>query len=86
VKKNYEKVRMKADALLIKNNINPANFELIKQSIYAYIPAALLPYIYIDQERWSSELRRLTIMFVSLGIDLSDARSENGLKQIQNVI
>lgn len=48
VKKNYEKVRMKADALLIKNNIKPANFEMIKSSIYAYIPAALLPYIYID--------------------------------------
>lgn len=30
VKKNYEKVRMKADALMIKNNINPAKFEMIK--------------------------------------------------------
>jgi len=30
VKKNYEKVRMKADALLIKNNINLSNFEKIR--------------------------------------------------------
>lgn len=39
---------MKADALLIKNNINLSNFEKIRQAVYAYIPAALLPYMYID--------------------------------------
>ena len=48
----------------------------------AYIPAALVPYIDIDEERWSSELRRLTIMFVNLGIDLGDAKSNEGLQQI----
>jgi hypothetical protein len=41
----------------------------------SFIPAALLPYIEIDQEVWSAELRKLTIMFVNLGIDLSDAKS-----------
>jgi adenylate cyclase 10 len=82
VKKNYEKVRMKADAMLIKNNINLSNFEHIRKSVYAYIPAALLPYMYIDQERWSSELRRLSIMFVNLGIELNHAKSTEGLAQI----
>ena len=38
-----------------------------------------MPYIEIDEEKWSSELRRLTIMFVSLGIDLSDAKTDDGL-------
>jgi len=40
----------------------------------------LVPYIEIDEERWSSELRRLTIMFVNLGIDLSDAKTNEGLQ------
>jgi hypothetical protein len=48
--------------------------------IYSYIPAALAPFIEIDEERWGSELRRLTIMFVNIGIDLSDAKSDEGLK------
>lgn len=77
---------MKADALLITKNINKAKFELMRKYIYPYIPKALLPYMYIDQERWSSELRRLTIMFVSLGIDLGDAKSTEGLNRIQKTI
>ena len=81
-----KKVRMKADALLIKNNLTATAFEQIKPQIMSYIPAALLPYIDIDQEAWSAELRRLSIMFVNLGIDLSDAKSSEGLKQIQKVI
>lgn len=51
-----------------------------------YIPAALQPYIYDNQETWSSELRRVTTLFISLGIDLSDARTEYGLQRIQTVI
>lgn len=40
-----------------------------------FIPAALIPYIEIEQEKWSSELRRITTLFINLGIDLSDADS-----------
>lgn len=71
---------MKADALLITNKINLTMFEKIKGSIKSYIPAALIPFIEIDEESWSSELRLLSIMFVNLGIDLSDAKSDSGLK------
>ena len=78
-KSNYAKVKMKADALLIKNTINLSKLELIKGQIQSYIPAALIPFIEIDEERWSSELRRLTVMFVNLGIDLSDAKTTEGL-------
>ena len=77
---------MKADALLLTKNINLTKFEEIKSYIQSYIPAALIPFIEIDEERWSSELRRLTIMFVNLGIDLSDAETFEGLNQIQKVI
>jgi adenylate cyclase 10 len=74
------KVKMTADALKINNNLNQGNFNQIRNEIMAYIPAALLPYIQIDEERWSSELRKLTIMFVNLGIDLSDAKTSEGLQ------
>lgn len=77
---------MKADALLITNKINLTNFEKIKGAIQSYIPAALIPFIEIDEESWSSELRLLTIMFVNLGIDLSLAKSDTGLSHIQAVI
>ena len=51
-----------------------------------YIPAALLPYIDKDLESWGSELRRVTTLFVSLGIDLNDARTDSGLQRVQKVI
>ena len=35
-----------------------------------------MPYIEINEEAWSAELRRVTIMFVNLSIDLTDAKSE----------
>lgn len=44
-----------------------------------FVPAALKPYIEIGQEKWGSELRRVSTMFISLGIDLSDARTDHGL-------
>ena len=51
-----------------------------------FIPAALIPYIEIDCEKWSSELRRISILFINLGIDLSDANTNEGLYHIQKVI
>ncbi|CAD8172324.1 unnamed protein product [Paramecium pentaurelia] len=86
IKSTQAKVKMKADALLIKNNITIAKFQAIRNEIQSYIPAALLPYIEINEEPWSAELRRLSVMFVNLGIDLNDAKSEKGLQQIQRVI
>ena len=43
-----KKVRMKADALLIKNNLSPSTFEMIKPQLMSYIPAAIVAYIDID--------------------------------------
>jgi len=77
---------MKAEALLIKNSISLNQFEKIKSQIAMYVPAALKPYIEINQEKWGSELRRVTTLFISLGIDLTDAKTDQGLQRIQNVI
>ena len=53
-----------------------------------YIPAALVPYIEIDAEKWSAELRKLTVLFLNIGINLSYANDKSGagLNKIQRVI
>ncbi|CAK63665.1 unnamed protein product (macronuclear) [Paramecium tetraurelia] len=80
----YSKVKLKAEATLIKNSIilNPK----ILQQLAMFVPAALKPYMEIGLERWGSELRRVTTMFINLSIDLSDAKTDSGLQRIQNVI
>lgn len=84
--KKDQRVKMKADALLLNTTIKPSDIELIKSSLMSYIPAAVLPFIELNEEKWAYELRRLTVMFCNLGIDLSDAQSEKGLERIQEVI
>ena len=84
--KKDQKVKMKADALLIKNKMKPSDIESIRQSLISYIPAAVMTFLQADQEKWSHELRRLSVMFCNLGIDLSDAQTEKGLQRIQVVI
>ena len=45
-----------------------------------------IPFIKIDQQDYASEIRSLTIMFVSLGVDLSSATSQEGIKNIQKIM
>lgn len=84
--KRDQKVRMKADALLLNTRIKPSDIEAIRSSLVSYIPAAVMPFIELDEEKWSHELRRLSIMFCNLGIDLNDAKTNKGLERIQIVI
>ena len=50
------------------------------------MPAAIIPYLEIGQEQYGSETRRLTIMFASLGVDLSSAQSAEGMRKIQQIV
>ena len=86
VKKVKKSVKMKADAFLIKNKLKPGDLETIRGSLKSYIPAAVVPFIELDQEKWSAELRRLSVLFVNLGIDLKDTQTQSGLERIQQVI
>lgn len=45
MKKNKDKVKTKADALMIKNRINIIEFDKIKPQMMAYIPEVLQPFI-----------------------------------------
>jgi len=42
-----------------------------------------MPYIEINNEEFGSETRRLSVMFLSIGIDLSSAKDEDGMSKIQ---
>jgi hypothetical protein len=62
--------------------MEPANFSKIIGKLRACVPAAIMPYLEIGYEQFGSETRRLTVMFASLGIDLSSARSKAGMEKI----
>jgi hypothetical protein len=64
-------VKAKDDARLLLHGMKPSQIETIKSQVMNYIPAALRIYIEIDQEKWSAELRHLTVMFMNIGIDLA---------------
>ena len=42
-------------------------------SLKQCVPNAIMPYLEIGFESYGSEIRTLTVMFASLGVDLSDS-------------
>lgn len=51
-----------------------------------YISKALKPYIEMDIESWSSNLIKVSTMFISLGFDLSQLRDNEGLLMFHRII
>ncbi len=47
-----------------------------------YVPAAILPFVEHHEERWAGELRRITVLFVNLGIGESQLASMNTEKDL----
>lgn len=41
-----------------------------------------MPYIEVNNEEYGSETWWLTVMFLSIGIDLSSAKNEEGMNKI----
>lgn len=50
------------------------------------IPNAIIPYITIGAEKFGSETRSLTVMFASLGVELSAAENKKGMQLIQKIV
>jgi adenylate cyclase 10 len=75
-------IRTRADAVLLRNLIQTDNFSKIQSKLRACVPAAIMPYLELGYEQFGSETRRLTVMFASLGIDLSSAKSKEGMNKI----
>ncbi|KAL4462875.1 hypothetical protein ABPG72_011131 [Tetrahymena utriculariae] len=81
-----QKVRNVSASLQIKDQLSPTQIEIIRPDVERYIPKALKMYINLGLERWSSELRWLTVLFMNIGIDLNHIASQEGLNRIQKVI
>ena len=45
-----------------------------------------MPYLEIGIENYGSETRAITVMFASLGVDLSSASSREGMNKIQKIV
>lgn len=62
--------------------------ELIKAMQYLknFVPNAIMPYIEVNMEEYGNETRKLTVMFASLGVDLSSAKSPEGMDKIQKIV
>ena len=60
--------------------------EDLKKDVRNFVPAAVLRYIDIQQEKWASEIRRVSVLFMNIKIDLKLAKTPQGLERIQQVI
>jgi hypothetical protein len=77
-----EGVGGRADAVLLKSQIKHDRMATIQKSLRSCVPAAIMPYLEIGFEQFGSETRPLTIMFASLGVDLSSASTQEGMNKI----
>lgn len=75
-------IRTRADAVLLRNLIQSDNQQRILNKLKSCVPAAIMPYLEIGYEMFGSETRRLTVMFASLGVDLSSAQTVEGMNKI----
>jgi class 3 adenylate cyclase/GNAT superfamily N-acetyltransferase len=53
----------------------------VLQNVGKYVPSAVLPFINHHEEKWASELRRISVLFVNLGLDV-----DGDVQLIQNVL
>lgn len=79
-------VRGAADAILIKTQIRQDMINHMQSSLKMCVPNAIMPYLEIGYENYGSEIRTLTVMFASLGVDLSDSQTVEGRNKIQRII
>ena len=77
-----EGVKTRADALVLRSNISSETYNKIATSLRGCVPAAIIPYLSIGAEAFGSETRSLTVMFASLGVELSSAETKEGMNKI----
>jgi hypothetical protein len=81
-----EGVKARSEALELRANITPQELTNIGPQLKGCVPATILPYLQIGAEPYGSETRSLTVMFASLGLELSSAETNEGMLKIQRVI
>ena len=82
-----QSVKIRADANLLRNDIMK-QFQVFtaEEKLKACVPAAIIPYLRIGEEEFGASNRSLTVMFASLGVELSSAETDEGLAHIQNIV
>ena len=82
-----QSVKIRADANLLRNEImKQFQVSTAVDKLQACVPAAIVPYLRIDEEAFGASNRSLTVMFASLGVELSSAETETGLHHIQKIV
>lgn len=49
-----------------------ANSRSLIASVMKYVPGAVMPFLKADEERWASDLRRVAVIFINLGLTDAD--------------
>ena len=71
-----------------RNHDNMHVYSDAQKILEKYIPNAVLPYLTRSQNNWSGELRLVTVLFVNIGVNLSNVSTidKTSLDWIQSVI
>ena len=74
------RVRIQADAIKLRSQFPPEVLYRIKKRLKGCVPHCVIPFLKIEQENFASEIRSLSVMFLSLGVDLSSASTQEGIE------
>ena len=81
-----ERVQVRADAYLMRTKFNANKVRSKLKLLKSFVPKAISIYLDLEKERWSKEIRMLTIMFLNLKVDLSQTNDDDGIMRIQNIV
>ena len=66
----------------IRSKFNNEVLSRIQPMLEKCIPQCVIPYMRIDKAKYASEIRSITVMFISLGVDLSSVGTPEGMAKI----
>lgn len=76
------RVKIQADSMKLRSQFTSEILTRIQGKMAGTVASSIIPYLQIDQERYGSENRSLTVMFVNLGVELSSANTKEGMAKI----
>jgi len=61
------------------------NSDTLEHVLRRYVPSAVMPFLNAEEESWSSEMRRVTTLFVNLGFSEDELKSIDDQSTIQQL-
>jgi class 3 adenylate cyclase len=80
------RIKVRADAYLMRTKFNSSKIRAKLGLLKSFIPKAISIYIDLEKERWSKEIRMVSVMFMNLKVDLSQTSSKEGIQRIQKIV